>query len=197
MEQLKAALRDTVGLILAHRDAAETYGIRWSGLPLHGPPGTGKTFIGRAAAGELGLNLLHVSTGDLVDGVMGQSAQNAEALFATAAANRPCLVLFDEFVSLAQRRAEADREERRAVNQLLTSIEEHRDLHDLVVVAATNDIDDLRRGRLVPLRPTRPCVVAQVVRAVAGVGVVVGEGRARQQGDQQAEDDGCAAQAAW
>lgn len=152
MEQLKAELRDTIGLILAHDQKAQTYGIRWNGLLLHGPPGTGKTFIARAVAGEFRLNLLHVSTGDLVEGVMGQSAQNVQQLFATAAANRPCLVLFDEFDSLAQRRAEANPEERRTVNMLLTSIEEHRDLHDLIVVAATNDLDELDPATVRPGR---------------------------------------------
>ncbi len=52
--------------MLEHPDDAERYGIEWNGILLHGPPGVGKTFFARAIAGEYGLSLMHVSTGDLV-----------------------------------------------------------------------------------------------------------------------------------
>ncbi|HEX2266469.1 MAG TPA: AAA family ATPase, partial [Solirubrobacterales bacterium] len=128
MESLKAEVRDTVGLMLKHPDDAERYGIEWNGILLHGPPGVGKTFFARAIAGEYGLNLMHVSTGDLIGGIQGQSAQNIDKAFQTAAQNLPCLLFFDEFDSVAQRRdTTPDQESRRTVNQLLTSLEAHRD----------------------------------------------------------------------
>jgi transitional endoplasmic reticulum ATPase len=144
MEELKQELRETVGLLLAHPDKAAQYAITWNGLLLHGPPGTGKTFLARAIAGEFGLNLLHVSTGDLVEGVVGESARNVQRAFEAAERSRPCLLVFDEFDSIAQRRdAGSHAEERRTVNQLLTSLEETRDTPDLLIVAATNDLDHL------------------------------------------------------
>src|SRR4051812_3324472 len=76
MEPLKQELRDTVGLVLSHPDDAARYGIEWNGILLHGPPGVGKTFVAQAIAGEYELNLIHVSTGDLVGSLVGQSAQN-------------------------------------------------------------------------------------------------------------------------
>ena len=57
-----------------------------------------------AIAGEYRLNLIHVSTGDLVAGIQGQSAKNIDKAFQTALENLPCLLFFDEFDSVAHRR---------------------------------------------------------------------------------------------
>jgi transitional endoplasmic reticulum ATPase len=144
MEPLKQEVRDTVGLVLEHPDDAERYGIEWNGILLHGPPGVGKTYFARAIAGEYDLNLMHVSTGDLIGGIQGQSAQNIDKAFQTASQNLPCLLFFDEFDSIAQRRDNSpDQESRRTVNQLLTSLEAYRDERRLLVMAATNDVSHL------------------------------------------------------
>jgi transitional endoplasmic reticulum ATPase len=144
MEELKQEIRNTVGLVLEHPDEAERYGIDWNGILLHGPPGVGKTFMARAIAGEYDLNLIHVSTGDLVAGIVGQSARNIDKAFEVALQNLPCLLFFDEFDSVAQRRDNTpDQESRRTVNQLLTSLEAHRDERELVVMAATNNLEHL------------------------------------------------------
>ena len=144
MEELKQEVRETVGLLLEHPDDAKRYGIDWNGILLHGPPGVGKTFFARAIAGEYGLNLMHVSTGDLVAGIVGQSAQNIDKAFQTALDKLPCLLFFDEFDSVAQRRdTTPDQESRRTVNQLLTSLEAHREERELLVMAATNSIEHL------------------------------------------------------
>ena len=153
MEDLKRELRDTVGLMLRHPDEAERYGIDWNGILLHGPPGVGKTFFARAIAGEYGMSLIHVSTGDLVAGIQGQSAKNIDAAFRTALENVPCLLFFDEFDSVAQRRDNhPDQEARRTVNQLLTSLEAHRDERRLLVMAATNSIEHLDSAVIRPGR---------------------------------------------
>jgi transitional endoplasmic reticulum ATPase len=90
------------------------------------------------------MNFIHVSTGDLIGGVQGQSAKNIDKAFRTAAENVPWLLFFDEFDSVAQRRGETpDQESRRTVNQLLTSLEQCRDQEGLLVVAATNDLEHL------------------------------------------------------
>ena len=128
METLKQEIRDTVGLVLEHPDDAERYGIEWNGILLHGPPGVGKTYFAEAVAGEYELSFIHVSTGDLVASLVGGSARNIEKAFETALQHLPCLLFFDEFDSVAQRRDNTpDQESRRTVNQLLTSLEAHRD----------------------------------------------------------------------
>jgi transitional endoplasmic reticulum ATPase len=144
MAGLKDEIRDTIGLMLKHPDDAERYGIEWNGVLLHGPPGVGKTFFARAIAGEYKLNLMHVSTGDLASSLAGGSAQNIDKAFSTALQNLPCLLFFDEFDSVAQRRdGTPDQESRKTVNQLLTSLESIRDERRLLVMAATNSIEHL------------------------------------------------------
>ncbi len=144
MDDLKAHLRDTIGLLRARPDDAEAYGLRYGGLLLHGPPGTGKSHMARCLAGEFGLRLVHVSTGDLVEGIVGASGDNVRAVFDLAAQQRPCVLFLDEFDSIAQRRESAGHaEERRTVNQLLVAVEQAVDDPDIVIVAATNDLDHL------------------------------------------------------
>jgi transitional endoplasmic reticulum ATPase len=144
MDKLKQEVRETIGLMLEHPDEADRYGIEWNGILLHGPPGVGKTFFARAIAGQYELNLIHVSTGDLVSSLVGGSARNIDKAFETALQNLPCLLFFDEFDSVAQRRDNTpDQESRRTVNQLLTALEAHRDERKLLVMAATNSIEHL------------------------------------------------------
>jgi transitional endoplasmic reticulum ATPase len=153
MDAVKQEVRDTVGLLLEHPDQAERYGIEWNGILLHGAPGVGKTFFAKAIAGEYRLNFIHVSTGDLVAGIQGQSAKNIDKAFQTALDNLPCVLFFDEFDSVARRRSDTpDQESRRTVNQLLTSLEAHRDQDGLLVMAATNDLEHLDEAVIRPGR---------------------------------------------
>ena len=144
MDALKDEVRNTVGLMLEHPEHAERYGIEWNGILLHGPPGVGKTYFAQAIAGQYDLSFIHVSTGDLVSSLQGGSARNIDKAFSTALDHLPCLLFFDEFDSVAQRRdATPDQESRRTVNQLLTSLEASRDERRLLVMAATNSIEHL------------------------------------------------------
>jgi transitional endoplasmic reticulum ATPase len=153
MDDLKREVDDTVGLMLQHPDDAERYGIEWNGLLLHGPPGVGKTFFARAIAGQYRMNFIHVSTGDLVSSLQGGSAQNIDKAFDTALQNLPCLLFFDEFDSVAQRRDNTpDQESRRTVNQLLTALEANRDERRLLVMAATNNLQHLDQAVIRPGR---------------------------------------------
>ena len=153
MEELKQEVRDSIGLLLQHPDDAARYGIEWNGILLHGPPGVGKTYLAGAIAGEHGLNFIHMSTGDLVSSLVGGSSRNIDKAFQTALENLPCLLFFDEFDSVAQRRDQnPDQEARRTVNQLLTSLEAHREERQLLVMAATNSIEHLDPAILRPGR---------------------------------------------
>jgi transitional endoplasmic reticulum ATPase len=145
MDALKQEMRDTVGLVLAHADKAEEYRINWNGLLLHGPPGVGKSFFARALAGELGLNLVLLSTADLVTPMAGDGPGRVVAAFDTALAHLPCVLFFDELDAVAESRTD-DASEGSAhdvLAQLLQSLEQHRDEPRLVVAAATNDLDSL------------------------------------------------------
>ena len=144
MQDLKAELRETLGLSLAFAGEAEAYKLTWNGILLHGRPGVGKTFVARATAGEFGLNFIHVSAGDLVSAYRGESGRNVDEVFAFAARNVPCILFFDEFDSIAQNREDwPDQEARRTVNQLLQSIVEYRVVREQIVMAATNHLEQL------------------------------------------------------
>jgi transitional endoplasmic reticulum ATPase len=153
MEALKKEIRDTVGLMLACRDEAELYKVSWNGFLLYGPPGVGKSFIARAIAGEFGLNFIPVSPSELTSSYLGESARLISQAFEFAHDHAPCLLFFDEFDSLAaERERSVDPERRSIVNQLLRSLEENRDEHEVIVVAATNDLDHLDPAAIRPGR---------------------------------------------
>ncbi len=126
------------------------------GMLLFGPPGCGKTFIGRALAGEVGAGFLAVSLADVLDMWLGESEKNVCRLFEHARANRPAVVFLDEVDAIGQKRTNlrASPAMRGTVNQLLSEMDGVTGLNDGVfVLAATNqpwDIDPaLRRpGRL-------------------------------------------------
>jgi transitional endoplasmic reticulum ATPase len=144
MEAVKQELSESFGLILAFSGEAETYKLSFNGVLLHGPPGVGKTFLARATAGEFGLGFMHVAAGDLTSKWVGESTQNIREAFRSAASQVPCLLFFDEFDSIAQRRDDSpSQEDRRTVNQLLQSLEEYRVIRELIVIAATNNVDSL------------------------------------------------------
>src|SRR5205807_1379065 len=88
--------------------------------------------------------LVNVSAGDLVSAYRGESATNVREVFRFALRNVPAILFFDEFDSIAQRRDDwPDQESRRTVNQLLQSLEEFRRVRELIVMAATNDLETL------------------------------------------------------
>ncbi len=126
------------------------------GLLLYGPPGCGKTFIARAAAGELGANFLSVSVNDVLDMWIGNSERNMHEIFQTTRRQAPCVVFLDELDALGGKRSRTQHSGmRNTVNQLLTELDgvDATANEGVFVLAATNvpwDVDiALRRpGRL-------------------------------------------------
>ncbi len=125
-----------------------------SGVLLHGPPGTGKTTMGRALAGESKVNFIHVNGPELIDKYVGESEAAVREVFDRARQAAPTVIFFDEIDSIAGT-AGSDTHEvtERVVSQLLTELDNIADNPNMVVLAATNrkaDIDPrlLRPGRL-------------------------------------------------
>ncbi|WP_226021816.1 ATP-binding protein [Halomicrobium salinisoli] len=144
MGDLKERLRETVIEPVANAETYEEYGIDvLSGLLLYGPPGCGKTHLAGALAGELGHSFVEVSPADVTSKWMGEPAQNVKELFEVARANAPCILFFDEIDGIAgSRRGGMNTSEQQLVNQLLTELEGAAE-DDVVVVGATNFVEDV------------------------------------------------------
>jgi transitional endoplasmic reticulum ATPase len=144
MADLKERLHDAVVDPLENPEAYRRYDLGVvNGILLHGPPGTGKTYVSRALAGELGYSYLEVTPAEISSKYVGQAADNVERLFQSAHAHQPCLLFVDEFDALAgSRDGEMTSSERQMVNQLLEELSA-LDEEDVVVVAATNLVDEI------------------------------------------------------
>ena len=120
------------------------------GILLYGPPGCGKTFIGRAIAGEMGAQFINVGLADVLDMYIGQSERNLHELFQIARRNAPVVIFLDEVDALGQKRSLTRHSAMRGtVNQLLAELDGVSDSNEGVyVVGATNqpwDVDPALR----------------------------------------------------
>ncbi|WP_265042849.1 ATP-binding protein [Wolbachia endosymbiont (group A) of Scambus nigricans] len=126
------------------------------GYILHGSPGNGKTLIARAIAGESNMNFISISGPDLIGVYVGHGAYAVRELFKVAKKHAPCIVFIDEIDVVAQKRSTANTSAdhfRESLTQLLTEIDGFKSRRDIIVIGATNRIDDIdpaliRSGRL-------------------------------------------------
>ncbi|TPX51318.1 hypothetical protein SeMB42_g01964 [Synchytrium endobioticum] len=117
------------------------------GILLHGPPGTGKTMLARAIAGEAGIPFISISAPSVVSGMSGESEKKIREVFEEAKELAPCLLFIDEIDAITPKRETAQREmERRIVAQLLTCMDD-LSLNDasnpVMIIGATNRPDSL------------------------------------------------------
>lgn len=120
------------------------------GLLLYGPPGCGKTFIGRAIAGELGAGFITLSIVDVLNMWIGNSEKNLHNIFSSARRHAPCVIFLDEVDALGHKRSQMTSSAMRTlVNQLLAELDGMDGDNDGVfVLAATNapwDVDPALR----------------------------------------------------
>ncbi len=146
MTELKQTLRDQVIDPLERPALYEEYELGVvNGLLLHGPPGTGKTYVTEALAGELGYNYVNVQASEVTSSLVGESAENMAELFDVARDNQPCLLFFDEVEAIASERSGGSQKtmsESQMITQFLTEMSETKG-EDVVVVGATNLPDDI------------------------------------------------------
>jgi len=114
------------------------------GVLLHGPPGTGKTLIAKAVANESGANFRVINGPEIMSKFYGESEQKLREAFEEAEKNAPSIIFIDELDSIAPKRAEVTGEvERRVVAQLLALMDGLAGRGQVIVIGATNRVDDV------------------------------------------------------
>jgi len=133
------------------------------GILMVGPPGTGKTYLSRACAGEAGVPFYTISGSDFVEMFVGVGASRVRDLFEEAKKNAPCIVFIDEIDAVGRRRGAGlgggHDEREQTLNQLLVEMDGFGDNQGVIVIAATNRPDILDPALLRPGRFDRQVMV--------------------------------------
>ncbi len=133
-------IREMVELPLRHPELFKRLGVEApKGVLLHGPPGTGKTMLAKAVAGETSSNFITIGGPEIVSKFYGESEGKLREIFKEAEENAPSIIFIDEIDSIAPKREEATgEEERRIVAQLLSLMDGLNSRGKVVVIGATN-----------------------------------------------------------
>tara|TARA_X000001036_G_scaffold150423_1_gene142871 strand:+ start:35492 stop:37255 length:1764 start_codon:yes stop_codon:yes gene_type:complete len=118
------------------------------GVLLEGDPGTGKTLLARAVAGEADVNFISASGSEFVEMFVGVGAQRVRALFDNAKQNSPCVIFIDEIDAIGGKRGSGfnsggNDEREQTLNQILTNMDGFEKTEGIIVLAATNRVDTL------------------------------------------------------
>jgi cell division protease FtsH len=137
------------------------------GLLLYGPPGTGKTLLAKAVAHESGAHFYSASAASFVEMFAGLGAARIRRLFAEARKNAPSIIFIDELDAVgAQRSGHGfNREQDQTLNQLLVELDGFEGAEQVVVMGASNRIQDLDTALLRPGRFDRQLLVPPPDRA--------------------------------
>src|SRR3989338_931239 len=155
MHKMKEEINESIIYPLVKPELARKYGkFAGGGIMLYGPPGCGKTFIVKAAAGECEAAFINAKISDVLDMYVGNTEKNIHNVFETARKNCPCILFFDEMEALGGRREEMSQSTqymRMAVNQMLFEMDGvEANNQNVLVIGATNapwDVDPaLRRS---------------------------------------------------
>jgi len=133
------------------------------GVLLAGDPGTGKTLMARAVAGEASVPFFSISGSEFAEMFVGVGASRVRDLFAKAKKNAPSIIFIDEIDAVAHKRdarGGAGREDEQTLNQILVEMDGFDNDSGVIVIAATNRVDMLDKALLRPGRFDRHVNVA-------------------------------------
>ncbi len=163
LEEEKEELQEIVDF-LKHPAKYNSLGARIpKGILLVGPPGTGKTYISKATAGEAGVPFFTISGSDFVEMFVGVGASRVRDLFEQAKKNAPCIVFIDEIDAVGRKRGAGlgggHDEREQTLNQLLVEMDGFAENAGIIILAATNRPDVLDPALLRPGRFDRQIVI--------------------------------------
>src|SRR5210317_104858 len=164
IDNAKGELQEIVGFL---RDPTQ-YIVSGAKIPkgalLAGKPGTGKTLLARAIAGESSVPFIQCSGSSFVEMFVGVGAKRVRDIFEIARKNQPCIVFIDEIDAIGKKRSAngfaANDEREQTINQLLTEMDGFDNDSQIVVIAATNRVDILDDALLRPGRFDRKIQVS-------------------------------------
>jgi SpoVK/Ycf46/Vps4 family AAA+-type ATPase len=154
MSKMKEEIREAVVYPMRNPELARKYGkLGGGGILMYGPPGCGKSFIVKAAAGECQSGFINAKLSDLLDMYVGNTEKNIHKVFELARKNTPCILFFDEVDAIGGRRDQQEGQQymKMAVNQMLYEMDGvEANNQSVLIIAATNapwDVDPaLRRS---------------------------------------------------
>jgi len=158
LEEVKRELQEAVEWPLRYPNLYKELGHTVpKGILLHGPSGTGKTMLAKAVATESEANFISVKGPELMSKWVGESEKGVREIFRRARQASPCVIFFDEIDSIAPSRGGGmeggvHSSAERMVSQLLTEMDGIQEIHEVVVLAATNRIDMIDTALLRPGR---------------------------------------------
>lgn len=163
LEEEKEELEEIVDFLKSPRKYLEIGARIPKGVLLVGPPGTGKTYLSKAVAGEAGVPFFSISGSDFVEMFVGVGASRVRDLFEQAKKNAPCIVFIDEIDAVGRRRGAGlgggHDEREQTLNQLLVEMDGFGTNEGIIVMAATNRPDILDPAILRPGRFDRQIYV--------------------------------------
>jgi cell division protease FtsH len=162
-KEAKVELQEIVEF-LRHPKKFQDLGARIpKGVLLLGSPGTGKTLMARAVAGEANVPFFHISGSEFVEMFVGVGASRVRDLFKRAKKNTPCIIFIDEIDAVGRRRGAglggSHDEREQTLNQILVEMDGFEPHTNVIVVAATNRPDVLDPALLRPGRFDRQVVI--------------------------------------
>lgn len=165
IDEAKEELQEIIEFLKAPKKFTKLGGRIPKGVLLMGGPGTGKTLLARAIAGEAGVPFFSISGSDFVEMFVGVGASRVRDLFVQGKKNAPCIVFIDEIDAVGRHRGAGlgggHDEREQTLNQLLVEMDGFESNEGVILIAATNRPDVLDPALLRPGRFDRQVVVSK------------------------------------
>ncbi|MBS3995282.1 MAG: ATP-dependent zinc metalloprotease FtsH [Alkaliphilus sp.] len=163
LDEEKAELEEVVDFLKNPKKYIDLGARIPKGILMVGPPGTGKTYLSRATAGEAGVPFFSISGSDFVEMFVGVGASRVRDLFEQAKKSSPCIVFIDEIDAVGRKRGAGlgggHDEREQTLNQLLVEMDGFGINEGIIIIAATNRPDILDSALLRPGRIDRQVLI--------------------------------------